>query len=362
MKITLNLKLKPTEDQAKVLFETLESCNDLCNELSRFAFETKTFGQFSLHKVKYRETRGSSPLSSQMIVRCFAKVSDSYRSDRTTVHVFRKGAAQPYDDRIFSFKEGDQASIWTLAGRMKIPFVCGEHQRKYLRFRKGEVDLVYSKHSKKWFLNLVCDIPEQEPEFSEKVPGVDFGIVNIATDSDGEVFSGAPVENKRIWYQERRKRLQKKKTKAAKRRLKKTSGKQHRFQTWVNHNISKQLVSKAKRTRSGMAIEDLSGIREEVTASKGQRSRLHNGSFGQLRFFVSYKSLMEGVELHVVDPRNTSRICPECGCVDKKNRKSQESFSCIACTYSALADHVAARNIAKVAVNRPEFSACPKTG
>ncbi len=362
MKIAVNLKLKPTEEQTKILFETLESCNNLCNDLSRFAFETKNFNQFSLHKAKYHETRESSELSSQMVVRCIAKVSDSYRADRTTIHVFRKWAAQPYDDRIFSFKEGDQISLWTLSGRMKIPFVCGEHQRKYLRFRKGEVDLVYSKHSKKWFVNIVCDIPEQDPEFSEKVLGVDFGLVNIATDSDGEVFSGSSVENKRIWYQERRKRLQKKKTKASKRRLKKISGKQHRFQTWVNHNISKQLVSKAKRTRSGIAIEDLNGIRKEVTARKSQRNRLHNWSFGQLRSFVSYKSLMEGVELFVVDPRNTSRTCPECGCVDKKNRKSQDRFSCIACGYSALADYVGARNIAKVAVNRPEFSARRKTG
>ena len=362
MKITINLKLNPAEEQAKVLFETLEACNNLCNDLSRFAFETKTFGQFSLHKAKYHEIRESSPLSSQMIVRCFAKVSDSYRADRTTVHTFRKWAAQPYDDRIFSFKEGDQVSFWTLAGRMKIPFVCGEHQRKYLRFRKGEVDLVYSKRSKKWFVNLVCDIPEQEPAFSEKVLGVDFGIVNIATDSEGEVFSGTPIENKRLWYQERRKRLQKKKTKASKRRLIKLSGKQARFQTWVNHNISRHLVSKAKRTRSGIAIEDLSGIRDGVTARKSQRNRLHNWSFDQLRSFLACKSRMEGVELFVVDPRDTSRTCPECGCVDKKNRKSQDRFSCIACDSSALADYVAARNIAKVAVNRPEFSARRKAG
>ena len=318
MKITINLKLKPTDAQAKVLFETLEVCNALCNDLSRFAFETKTFGQFDLHKAKYRILRDASPLSSQMIVRCFAKVSDSYRADRTTVHVFRKWSAQPYDDRIFSFKEGDQVSLWTLAGRMKIPFVYGEHQRKFLPFRKGEVDLVYSKRNKKWFVNIVCDIPEQEPEFSVGILGVDFGIVNIATDSTGEVFSGTPVENKRLWYQDRRKRLQKKGTKASKRRLKKLAGRQHRFQTWVNHNISKHLVSKAKR--------------------------------------------MYGVDLHVVDPRNTSRTCPECGSVDKKNRKNRDTFSCVSCGYTASADYVGARNIAKVAVNRPGFSTRQKTG
>ena len=362
MKITVNLKLTPTDEQAKVLFQTLEACNALCNDLSRFAFETKTFGQFVLHKAKYYEIRTGSVLSSQMIVRCIAKVSDSYKVDRTTLHIFRKWSAQPYDDRIFSFKEGDQVSLWTVAGRMKIPFVCGEHQRKFLRFRKGEVDLVYSKRSKKWFVNLVCDIPEQEPDFAVNVLGVDLGIVNIATDSTGEVFSGKTVEENRLWYQKRRAILQKKGTKASKRRLRKISGRQHRFQTWVNHNISKQLVSKAKRTHSLIALEDLKGIRDGVTARKGQRNRLHNWSFNQLRQFLSYKSLMYGVTLVTVDPRNTSRTCPECGCVDKKNRPSQDRFSCIACGYTAMADCVAASNIAKVAVNRPEFSTRQKTG
>ena len=202
----------------------------------------------------------------------------------------------------------------------------------------------------------------QEPEFSEKILGIDFGIVNIATDSDGEGFAGTTVENKRLWYQERRKCLQKKGRRASKRRLMKLSGRQTRFQAWVNHNISRQLVSKAKLTCSGIAIEDLTGIREEVMARKSQRNRLHNWSFNQLRSFISYKALMGGVEMFVIDPRNTSRTYPECGYADKKNRKSQDQFSCIACEYSALADYVAARNIAKVAVNRPEFSTCRKTG
>ena len=124
----------------------------------------------------------------------------------------------------------------------------------------------------------------------------------------------------------------------------------------MNHTISKQRVLKAKRTRSGIAVEDLKNIWDGAKARKSQRKRLHNGSFDQLRSFLSDKSRREGVELFVIDLKNTSRTCPECGYVDKKNRKSQDRFSFIACGYSALADDAAARNIAKVAVNRPEFS------
>lgn len=362
MKITVNLKLNPTEEQKQILHETLERCNEACNFVSEQAITHKVFGQFALQSLVYRDVRNKFNLSAQVAVQCIKKVVDSYvdKKKRVSIHVFRKWSAQPYDDRIFGFKGNDTISIWTLSGRIRIPFVCGDRQRALLPFRKGEVDLLFVR--KKWYISIVCDIPEQEPEFFEKVLGVDFGIVNIATDSDGEVFSGKTVEENRLWHQKRRAILQKKGTKASRKRLRKLSGRQHRFQTWVNHNISKQLVSKAKRTQSAIALEDLKGIRKGVTARKGQRNKLHNWSFGQLRQFVTYKALMYGVSLVTVDPRNTSRTCPECGCVDKKNRKSQESFSCIDCGHSGMADHIAAINIAKVAINQPEFSACRKTG
>ena len=46
-----------------------------------------------------------------------------------------------------------------------------------------------------------------------------------------------------------------------------------------------------------------------------------------------------------VDPRYTSQTCFECGHVDRKNRKSQSKFRCVACNYSDNADANAAMNI-----------------
>jgi len=64
-----------------------------------------------------------------------------------------------------------------------------------------------------------------------------------------------------------------------------------------------------------------------------------------------------GVPVIFVDPRNTSRTCPECGCVDKANRKSQSVFLCTACNFSGNADIVAAVNIAvRAEVNLPMVS------
>jgi len=58
----------------------------------------------------------------------------------------------------------------------------------------------------------------------------------------------------------------------------------------------------------------------------------------------------------VVGSKNTSRECPECHHVEKRNRKSRDVFQCLnpECAYTEMADYVAARNIAgRAAVNQP---------
>jgi transposase len=58
--------------------------------------------------------------------------------------------------------------------------------------------------------------------------------------------------------------------------------------------------------------------------------------------------------VEAVDPRYTSQSCPECGTIDKANRRSQSEFVCTGCGFADHADHVGARNIASRAeVNRP---------
>ena len=84
--------------------------------------------------------------------------------------------------------------------------------------------------------------------------GVDLGIVNIATDSEGEKFSGAEVNRNRRRRATARKQHQRKGSKRARRQLKAMSGRQRRFQASVNHKISKDLVEKAKALGVGIAI------------------------------------------------------------------------------------------------------------
>lgn len=352
MKLVANIQLKPTTEQAAALRDTLKRCNAACDWISGRAYETSTLKQFALHKLCYREARDRFGLSAQMAVRCIAKVADAYKAGREGKRTFRPFAAQPYDDRIFRFRSDDEVSIWTVEGRQTIPFVCGERQRALLAYRKGEVDLMFVRG--KWYIAVVCDVPDPDEIDVKDVLGVDLGIVNLAFDSEGNAYSGARVESVRRTYAHRRRNLQRKRTKSARRKLKRIKGKQARFQRDTNHRISKAIVATAQRSGSAIALEDLEGIRGRVQARRRQRARLHNWPFLQLRSFVAYKARRVGLPVILVDPRNTSRECPECGHIDKKNRPDQATFSCVSCGVAGIADHIAARNIrARAVVKRP---------
>ncbi len=196
--------------------------------------------------------------------------------------------------------------------------------------------------------------------------GVDLGIVSLATDSEGESFSGTTVKQARVRYHTRRQRLQKVGTKNAIRRLRKNAGRERRFQQDVNHCISKKLVQKAVVARKALALEDLSGIRERTTVRRANRYERHSWAFFQLRQYITYKAAWTGIPVHLVDPKNTSRTCPQCGYVSKANRKTQAVFACTnpdkLCTFTGNADHVGAINIGRraeaqwAAVNRPMAS------
>ncbi len=353
MKLIAQVKLLPTPEQTISLQRTLELANAACEFVSKQAWQSKTFKQYDLHHICYREAREKFVLSAQMVVRCIAKVADAYKLDKETRRKFRPTGSIAYDDRIVSWRMRDSTvSIWTTAGRLRIPFVCGERQRELLNRRQGESDLVFFRD--KFFLSATCEVEEPELQEVESVLGVDLGVTNIAVDSDGEVHAANHINNVRHRHRRLRSKLQAKGTRSAKRKLKKLSGKEQRFAKDTNHRISKQIVAKAKDTRRAIALEDLSGIRARVTVRRRQRATLHSWAFRQLRSFVEYKAQREGVPVFLVDPRNTSRTCPNCGHVDKANRKTQSQFSCVVCGHAGLADEIAAINIGRRAdVNLP---------
>ena len=363
MKLTAQVKLLPTPEQAVVLKRTLETANAACDFVSARAWNEQVFKKYHLHHLCYQAVRERFNLSAQMTVRVIAKVADAYthprhqgKLDKKSHYKFKPTGSIAYDDRILSWRMEDMTvSIWTMGGRQHIPFVSGERQWEMLDARQGESDL--SVFRGRFFLYATCEVEEPDPIETTGALGVDLGVKNIAVDADGEIHSASYINNVRYRHRRLRAKLQAKGTRSAKRKLMRLSGKERRFAKDTNHRISKQIVAKAKGTKRAIALEDLSGIRQRVTVRRRQRATLHSWAFHQLRQFVEYKAKRAGIPVVLVNPRNTSRTCPECECVDKANRKTQSEFFCVACGFAGFADHIAAINIGRRAVvNQPNVA------
>jgi IS605 OrfB family transposase len=371
MKRTVRIKLLPSEDQAAALAETLVLTNIAANAVSEFSFEQSLRGR-PLRSAVYYSVKALG-LSAQPAQHAIKKVDDAYttlcanlragnygkRGSKRREAVeskplrFRIDAAQPYDDRCLSWQyDAQTVSIWTVAGRLKnLAYTGRPADLSDLReFRKGESDLLYEDGQ--WYLCAVIDEPTPAVSDPDGFLGVDLGIVNVATTSDADNWSGGAVTSRRKKNLALRAKLQKKGTKSAKRLLKKRRRKESRFVRDHNHRVSKQIVGTALRTGRGIALEDLTGIRERVRLRKPQRSQLHSWAFAQLATFVSYKAERSGVQVEFVDPAYTSQRCSECGHTAKNNRPDQETFACRSCGVSLNADHNAARNIAQLGLSQ----------
>ena len=133
------------------------------------------------------------------------------------------------------------------------------------------------------------------------------------------------------------------------RKLKTLSGKERRFKANTNHIISKKLVEKAEGTHRGIGLEELTGIRGRIRFRKDQRDKLSKWAYAELREMIEYKAQRVGVPVQKIDPRNTSKTCPECGHKANSNRYARGVFLCRSCGYFDHADRVGAINIASAA-------------
>ncbi|MGW1260323.1 RNA-guided endonuclease InsQ/TnpB family protein, partial [Streptomyces sp. NPDC002513] len=366
MKIVTQVKLMPDAVQASALERTLGTVNDAANWVSEVAFERGVPREYELRKHTYAElkARGLGAQAAQHVIK---KVRDSYTTLKANIRAgnlgkegskrrrraeskpvtFRPEAAQPYDDRCLSWQYDQRTvSVWTVDGRVRnISFACSADALKMLQaHRQGESDLI--QRDGVFYLVATCDVPEAGQYEPDGFIGVDLGIENIATASTGYLAAGRGLNRYRKRQLALRAKLQKKRTKSAKRRLKARARKEARHAANQNHIISKTIVTEAERTGRGLSLEELKGIRTRVRLRKPQRVALHSWAFAQLGDFIVYKAKRAGVPLVFVDPAYTSQTCAECGHVDKRNRVDQGLFICRGCGVVAHADRNASHNIA----------------
>lgn len=355
MKLTLKIKLLPTDEQVNLLLETMKEANAVCDAISNVARQEKIFNNFKLHHKVYHSYKATFQLSSQMLIRQIAKVADAYKLDKKTKRSFKPLGSIAYDSRIMTYKPNNVVSLWCIGGRQKISFIC--HNPDYIPYIKGEADLVYKKG--KFYLFQTVDVPEEDVEDVEEFVGCDFGLTDIVVTSDGVKHSADGLNKYREHRQKVRSSIQSKGTRSSRKLLKRLSGKEKTYASIVNHTIAKSIVQSAKKQGKGIAIEDLTGIRfTSKKRNKKFRTKLGKWNFSMLRQYIEYKALLNGVKCIAIPPAYTSQTCSTCNHIGKRTNKVFKCTNTNCKVDSIDADFNAAQNISLLgaSVNMPEKS------
>ena len=241
----------------------MEAFNRGCQMVADIAYQKRLANKIVLQTMTYSDLRERFGLSSQLAIRAIAKTVEAYKRDKR-VHVsFDLHGAMVYDNRIMSFKGITHVSLWTVTGRVFVPIRFGAYQEARIDRIKGQADLVLREGV--FYLFCTIDLPTPPPaDISNGVLGVDLGIVQIASDSEGNQYSGEQVNAVRKRVREHRRQLQKRATNSAKKRLRRIARRQSRFVKDTNHCISKKIVATALSSKKAISLEDLTGIRGRV--------------------------------------------------------------------------------------------------
>lgn len=244
----------------------------------------------------------------------------------------------------------------------------------------GKVKTVSVKREgRKWFVVLTAEQERPEPlPATGSAVGIDLGIANFLADSGGGFVpnprhgrSNAARLEAAQKALSRFLRVRRDKRTANHRRavekVAKLHGKVRRQRLDHAHKTALALV----REHDFIAHEDLkicnmsrspaprpdtetpgSFLHNGAAAKAGLNRSINDAGWGVFLTILNAKAESAGREVIAVDPRNTSRRCPECGHTAKENRRTQEKFHCVACNHTAHADTVGATNVLRAGLVR----------
>jgi putative transposase len=297
--LTAKLKLQTTPEQFVQLRLTQLAYRDALNYVSHYSFEHgKMSNKVALQEGTYHEIRTRFGLPAQMACSVPRQVGATYkglwtkvkqnakaRKDGRTKKRY-KGLDQPpkyvsptleyHLGHDYSFKKEQRVSVLTLQGRVVIPFTGYDQHIELIQHGAeiGAAKLWYDQPKKQFYLLVSLEVKRADPtpEQHTQVVGVDVGIrylaVTSTTQGNCSFYSGKSIVPKANHYARLRKRLQKKGTRSATRRLKAISGRERRLKQDANHVVSKRIAE--QHPQSLIGLEDLTHIRGDYTAPRGE--------------------------------------------------------------------------------------------
>ncbi len=380
---TMKLFLHTDETTSEQFNEAAVRYASACDFVSQYVFDNDFLLSFlKLDRAVYHPVRSQFQLKSQMaqsvcktVIARYKTVKDQllkspykYKNeDGETCYItrtlewlmkpvrFHRPQIDLVYNRDYSFTKSG-LSINTLNGRVIVGYEKPDYYTAYFdgTWSFGTAKLVSLKGN--WYLHIpvtkeiIVNFDESKPAH---VVGIDRGLRFLVTtyDEQGKTvfYDGKKILAKREQFAQTRAELQSRGTKSAKRALKRISGRETRWMSDVNHQISKTLVQ-AYGPGTLFALEDLTGVSfaDENLSNRnadGRRS-LRSWAFYQLGQFLTYKAEIDNSKVITFNPKYSSQRCPKCGRILKENRHHDiHEYICDSCGYRSNDDRVAGMNM-----------------
>jgi Putative transposase DNA-binding domain len=257
---------------------------------------------------------------------------------------------EPAQDSTFDY----WLTISTLEFRKQllVPVKLAAYHREALEGKTINTSVTLNKRENAWWLTLSYDeIVRVQTAPSAPVIGIDVGIANFVTTSDGEhygTFHGKLRERQKR-DREKRRRKAKLRTCLEKKGVKKlpstTSRSGKRLARHVRQEINRAVNQCfARHEGAQFAYEHLS-VATMKHKARAMNAYMRASNLAHIPRQIAWNAAKRGVAAIRVKSAYSSQECSVCHYVDRANRPNQQTFCCRVCGHSTHADLNAASNI-----------------
>ena len=243
---------------------------------------------------------------------------------------------------------------------LKLPRIGRVHCMENVHERISGARLIritVSRRAGNWYASLTVEreaTPTSVSVSKRGVVGVDLGVKNLATLSDGTVIPNPRALGARLKALRKAQQALSRKVKGSARR-EKAKGRVSRLYARVTDarmDAMNKATTMIARNYSVVCVEDLNVA--GMVKNRHLARSLSDAALGEFRRQLEYKTARTGAALRVVDRwYPSSKTCSNCGTVKAKLSLSERTFNCDACGLSIDRDVNAAINI-RVAGSAPE--------
>jgi IS605 OrfB family transposase len=357
---TILMNVTPEPQSKEALLAFMKRYRHALNHAVRVVIARRALSPDKAYNLLYRELIDKYGLPGLCAVSCYSQAISIAKGWLKNPH---RGKKPPTVKRLsmylrpqcYNIKDGKVELI----GGYKLR--ADSWDKRYDGYPNGQARLVYKEKEDKFTLHVVKHIP-RPPKYKPKgVLAVDINERELRVgNSSGERRIDTPID-KALHYVALADKLKKKYTSPGYLAWVRRSGIRERvsylnkkagdiIEDWAR-KVSHDIVMEAKRKQLAVAREDLTGLIDRLgRLPESHRRALIWLGYHRLEHWLDWEAEKNGVPVVIVDPANTSTVCPKCG--TKLVEVGYRRYRCPHCGFEGDRDTIAVLNIEKKAMSK----------